>query len=351
LILLNNDWNQMKRNIARRSAFTLVELLVVIAIIGILVALLLPAINMARESSRRTKCLNNMRQLALALNGHHDATLRFPVGSYNYIDDSGSLITPQLYVKTVTGPFGSTTTSNFENRRCWMHDTMPFFEDKALYEKYAAFMKTPNVYCYQFPLCSTIIPMMMCPSDPANPKITTWSKDGGSADGSQGFSGNMVVCATNGYYNPGGNANSTKLNGIFFSASKVKAKDVTDGLSKTAFVSEIILSPDVSADDCRGRYYNAWHGGTFFSTIVTPNSGAYDKLRWCNTANAVPDAPVIWPGGNSNTLYGAARSYHTGGGVNLCFADGSGTFIVNTVDPEVYKALGSRNGTEINGNQ
>jgi prepilin-type processing-associated H-X9-DG protein len=138
--------------------------------------------------------------------------------------------------------------------------------------------------------------------------------------------------------------NSTKLNGVLFAGSKIKPKDITDGLSKTAMVSEIILSPDVIFDDIRGRYYNAWHGGVFFSTLEPPNTGTADRMRWCKLENAVPEAPVIE---TSDNIFLSARSLHLSGGANVAFADSSVRFITNSVDRAVFKAAGSRNGKEV----
>jgi prepilin-type processing-associated H-X9-DG protein len=107
--------------------------------------------------------------------------------------------------------------------------------------------------------------------------------------------------------------------------------------------SELILSPDVTWHDVRGRYYNAWHGGVFFSTRVPPNVRQPDNLTWSDPANAVREAPVNNTGTN---MFGAARSYHISGGVNICFADGSGRFITNEINPAIMRAIGSRNGKE-----
>ena len=151
---------QSRSRFGRRSTasggFTLVELLVVIAIIGVLIGLLLPAVQAAREAARRAQCTNNIKQLSLALLLHHDNKQWFPPGTYNYID---------VHTSTPSGK---------QNRRCWMHDTMPYFEYMNLYQKFDGFMESGKI-AYDFPECSTQIPTLMCPSDSANPKVQTWS--------------------------------------------------------------------------------------------------------------------------------------------------------------------------------
>src|SRR5687768_12884624 len=97
--------DQLTNSAEPRRAFTLVELLVVIAIIGVLVAMLLPAVQAARESARRSACVNNMRQVALALISYHDAKGRFPHGTYNVMTVAPA--TPAPY-------------SGRQDRRCWM---------------------------------------------------------------------------------------------------------------------------------------------------------------------------------------------------------------------------------------
>jgi prepilin-type N-terminal cleavage/methylation domain-containing protein/prepilin-type processing-associated H-X9-DG protein len=332
-------------------AFTLVELLVVIAIIGILVALLLPAVQAARAAARRAECVNNMRQVGLALFNHHDSRRRFPHGTYNWID----------YHLTAADPY-----STRENRRCWLHDTMPYFEETQLFAQFAEHQRQGGI-AYDFPYCSTPIDILMCPDDPTNPKTQTWSfstvgvvgpppsLDGKGA--SQGFSGNYVTCSGDGFFNPGppigkppAYKNSTKLNGIFFAVSKINAKDITDGSTHTAMVSELILSPDETDDDMRGRYYNPCGGGANFTTLYPPNTSVPDKINWLST-QPVPEAPALTgPSGSGRWLaqdaYLSARSYHEGG-VNILMADGAVTFMPDDVDPQVYKSLGSRNGGEI----
>jgi len=309
--------------------FTLVELLVVIAIIGLLVALLLPAVQAAREAARRSQCTNNLKQAGLALLNHHDAKRVFPKGTYNVIDDPSE--TPQ-------------------NRRSWMQDLLPFMEEDALYQQFVPYMKAGGS-ALGFPQNITVVPTLMCPSEPLNPKLKTFNGGGGTGNGvtgSQGFSGNVVACAGSGYLNPGGSANSIKpklVNGLLFAKSGIRIKDVVDGASHTALTGEIILSPDEKDNDIRGRYYNPTHGGVLFTTLYTPNPSVPDRVNWCS-ANPVREAPCIpSQGPDLGNLYMSLRSYHSGG-VNMGLADGSVRFIADDVDPYTYKALGSRNGGE-----
>jgi prepilin-type N-terminal cleavage/methylation domain-containing protein len=333
---------------AWHRAFTLVELLVVIAIIGILVALLLPAVQAAREASRRAACVNNMKQVALAQHNYVSARMRFPHGSYNLHFEHWT--TPAPY-------------NGKQNRRCWMHDTMAYFGEQVLYDRFDQFMRTGGA-AYDFPECHTVIPTLMCPSDPANPKFITYtystlgvvgpppSIDGMGA--TQGFHGNYVGCASNKYFNPAflgfPNAalNSSKLNGIYFAISKVKPGDITDGMSHTAMLSELILSPDETDDDVRGRYYDSQSGATQFTTLHPPNTSVPDFINWISK-HPVPMAPGVWCAGGecspSQNQFLSARSYHVGG-VNLATADGAVHFVTDSADPVVYTALGSRNGGE-----
>lgn len=333
-----------------RRGFTLVELLVVIAIIGILVALLLPAVQSAREAARRATCTNNIKQVALAQHNYLSTHKRLPHGIYN------------LHFQHWTTP---SPYNGRQNRRCWMHDSMAYFGEQSLYDRFDQFMRTVGIFAYDFPECHTVIPTLMCPSDGANPKFITYSfsspgvvgpppsLDGAGA--TQGFHGNYVACASDQYFNPvfAGNPypkkNSAKLNGLYYATSKVKPGDVTDGMAHTAMLSEIILTPDETDDDQRGRYYDSVGGGSQFTTLHPPNTSVPDFINWISK-NPVPKAPGVWcAGGECNPVHRqflSARSYHEGG-VNLATADGAIHFISDSVDPIAYRALGSRNGSEV----
>ena len=112
------------------SGFTLVELLVVIAIIGILIGLLVPAVQAARESGRRMQCQNNVRQVGLALQSFEGEHGHFPHGTYDLMDDRGTAM-PQ-------------------NRRCWMQDLLPYIEFAGLYKQFDSYMQTPTNSCWSF---------------------------------------------------------------------------------------------------------------------------------------------------------------------------------------------------------
>ena len=316
----------------RRPAFTLVELLVVIAIIAMLVTLLLPAVQSARESARKTQCVNNMRQVALALMNHHDSKGHFPHGNYNYID--GTFNTPEPY-------------NNMQDRRCWFHDTLPFLEEAALFDDFDTYMET-NPSALGYPRLGTVVPSFMCASDPLSPKLHTFW--GGLNDlPTQGFSGNYVGNSGDDFFNPteinGQKVQalvaSSKLNGMMFAVSKVRIGQVIDGTSHTALVSEIILTPDIDSHDIRGRYYNPAHGGVLFSTRVPPNTQAPDRFNWCGKS-PLPQTPCVWSGSN---MFLSARSYHPGG-ANMAMVDCSVRFVDNGVDARAFKAAGSRNGEE-----
>lgn len=198
---------------------------------------------------------------------------------------------------------------------------------------------TATNYTITFPGFESVIATLQCPSDPNSPKTITVSGN------PQGAHGNYVVCAGNTYYNTG-NAEGRTLSGRFFSSSKVKLTDVTDGLSNTTMGSEINVVPDSTQHDLRGRYNNGIHAGTWFTTLNPPNTTVPDQVQGNYCVHLPTRAPCTNPATNFGNY---ARSYHTGG-VNALLGDGSGRFIRDGVDATVYRAAGSRNGGEVSGN-
>jgi prepilin-type N-terminal cleavage/methylation domain-containing protein len=317
-----NSLNPSSR-IAR--GFTLVELLVVIAIIGLLMALLLPAVQGVRESARRLQCGNNLKQIATALQNHLSQQGQFPAGQECLID-----------IHRAGGNW---------KRWSWFTATLPFVEQLALYETYMRhYAGTPGGGGFSYtnlPEKTAIVPSFLCPSDGANPKV----HNGSSPTNAQGFHGNYVLNAGNEVFNPGGFAGSDKLNGLFFPASAITAAHVRDGLSNTLLGSEIVLVPDGAIgsgqEDVRGRYHNVGHAGALFSTIYPPNPSHPDRFSFCINGT-VPRAPCL---NTSDDVVVSARSHH-GDGATTALADGSVRYVADSVDAQVWLDMGSRAGRE-----
>jgi prepilin-type N-terminal cleavage/methylation domain-containing protein/prepilin-type processing-associated H-X9-DG protein len=324
---------------ARRRGFTLVELLVVIAIIGTLVGLLLPAVQVARETARRSTCQNKVKQLTLGVLNRVDAHNAFPMGAQTWFNNAGPTVDGIAY----------------GNRRwSWFVYVLPFVEEQSMYDAQwkvyssSTFQTAPalspaTTWSYRWlPQKATAVSSFMCPSDPTNPKLN--SQDGPTSGNNQGFHGNYVLSAGSQTFNTLGN--SALLNGLSFPLSAIKLKDVTDGLSKTVAVSEIMVIREAvgggtPAIDTRGRYHNNYHGGCNFSTLNPPNTSVNDHMPFCS--NEVAQAPCVSGGGASNVL--SARSYHANG-VNAAMADGAVRFVTNQISVQIWQAVGSRSGGE-----
>jgi prepilin-type N-terminal cleavage/methylation domain-containing protein len=306
------------RLLQRRAGFTLIELLVVIAIIGILIALLLPAVQKVRAAANRLRCANNLKQLSLGLHHYHSVHDHFPPGN--------------------TNPMGYDP-GNEEDRRNWaVTALLPYVEQQALHDGVEAYLANGGRYIVHCPLNKTVMPVFLCPSDPAGPKTLT---GGPGSTNQQGFHGNYAACAGSTAFNGAdGSDGGTDLDGLFYAFSATRFSDIRDGTSNTLMLSELIVSPDLTSHDVRGRLFNpAKQGGVLFSTLYPPNTSVADRLQWCQS---IPAAPCRSTHVEINL---SARSYHFGG-VNVVLADGSGRFISDRIAPVTWTALGTRAGGE-----
>ena len=315
-----------------QNGFTLVELLVVIAIIGVLVALLLPAVQAAREAARRTKCTNHIKQWALAMHNYLDAKKSFPRAGY------------------------SSTGTDQGNRQGWPPPLWPYMEELNMYDRYdmsVSYFKSPNALPNSDPNrfeapSAKHIPADSCPSD-RFPAYYSW----GSNQNSFSIRGNYVLNWGPYVFQPA--VPPTKVAPFGFKDDAAashrerprysRVKEFTDGLSKTLVISEIKVHPVDSAIDGRGDMHND-AGDAIFMTVETPNSSTPDgQYGFCVNA---PDVPCVnATGGSSNRRphVSAARSFHPGG-VVVAFADGSVDFITDMVYLNTWQGLSTMNGGE-----
>lgn len=321
---------------ARRSrGFTLVELLVVIAIIGILIALLLPAVQAAREAARRSQCTNNLKQLGLALHNYHDVHKSFPSAAI-YIGDPP--VAPETYPSSSFRHAGWGAT--------WVTTILPFFEQQALWDQYD--FNLPSDDPVNSDVVSTQLPTFSCPSTDPLPNVN--GDTGNSTTPNNPYAKGNYAVNTGGRYahenqSPVGWMDRTvRAPFTFRPAGVTSIRDCLDGTSNTIYLGEIMGQP--SNGDCRGAWGRI--GCTVFSKntrnasdqwIATPNadvsisSNLYDCPPYCASSSMFPNCYDCGGDGRGGN---AARSEHPGG-VNMGLGDASVRFVSETIDRITYR--------------
>jgi len=306
------------------GGFTLVELLVVITIIGILIALLLPAVQAAREAARRVQCINNLKQWGLAMANYESVNGYYPYGIIYGSSGCGSVVGDGTKV-------GATY-----YRMTFVIPLWPYLEGENLH---AGFDFDYGFYDpINRPVLNIPVSMYYCPSD----------RPGGIWQGDRyvRLRGNYVTnwgyCDyTQTVAKPDG-VNPLKV-GPFGPPATVgsavigrhwKATNITDGLSNTMFLGEVIQAINDTDFDMRGDFFNDDIGAAQFMTLFTPNSGIDSMGHW-GLAPSNDPGPV-----RNGEVYVSARSRHPGG-VNVAMGDGSVQFITNQISLDVWRSLSS----------
>jgi prepilin-type N-terminal cleavage/methylation domain-containing protein len=358
----------------RRLGFTLVELLVVIAIIGILIALLLPAVQAAREAARRSQCTNNLKQLALAIHNYADTYKVFPPG--------------EVGTGIMWGGDGNTT--NIERLSTWVL-TLPFYEQKPLYDQiaaplvvgattYPAWGPSPATNTPTYPPWLQQIPSLMCPSD--GPIAGKGAGDAGRTNYRVSVGDSIYRGVATG---AAGARDGANPRGIFGLRSAIGFSAILDGTSNTVMLSERLFGSDPwriqegIAQNVTGLSANAALSPASCLTVIDPAvpgkySATFSPANWSGRrwANGIVQytrfntvLPPNSPSCNDSTwdernVVLTPSSNHPGG-VNVAKADASVSFISETINAGnptltevdsgpspfgVWGALGSKAGRE-----
>lgn len=324
------------------GGFTLVELLVVIAIIGILVALLLPAVQAAREAARRSQCLNNMKQLSLGVLNHESNVKRLPAGF--------------------------TTVPSGDLNHTWATYTLPYLEEASLFGQidftkpvFAPWQEAGQTCPNSAPWTYTQISLFLCPSG-RGPNLHTGAAacfaHGNYVANTGWFPWYQALPKTNYdfYRNLDFQSTGVDKRGVFekvYSEQNegMPLQKISDGTSNTVMLGECKQFP---GEDSRGLIYLA---SCLYSHENLPNSKATDKLEYCadgpngsddRDGDLFPDAPcdsrsMQLPRG---PMAQTSRSHHPGG-VTVSFCDGRAELINDSVEEGVWRAISTRANGEV----
>ncbi len=333
-----------------RSGFTLIELLVVIAIIAVLIALLLPAVQSAREAARRAQCINNLKQIGVAL--------------HNYI--SSHDVFPPGYVSAIDTTIDNPCDQDAENDKsidkgsgwAWGSMILPQMEQQALFNSInfnlsvgfkandTSSTTSLNTYLCPSDFGPTIIPVFADPPDPANPGSYSGSNilDYVARANYVGMWGIGELCAGSGPNSAPDVGSIGQPVGVFHRNSRTRLAEITDGTSQTIAVGE--RSHNLSYVTWTARSIGGWLGKT------SPIEGGTDKFSpspeecWTQVLG-----PAGIEDGNRTPNHPEAHvedywSMHPGG-INTLFADGSVHFIKQSISPVPWRALATRGYGEV----
>jgi prepilin-type N-terminal cleavage/methylation domain-containing protein/prepilin-type processing-associated H-X9-DG protein len=306
----------------RKHGFTLVELLVVITIIGILISLLLPAVQAAREAARRMQCSNNLKQIGLALHSYHQALGCFPPG---YISAPG------------TGSASDDTGPGWG----WAALILPYLEQSGVYGQihFGKNIADPLNEVVR----ATNLPVFLCPSDPGEKNFNV---DAANVSVGRcnyvGMFGQPEICPDPGFLSTAPEYGIAHR-GMLCRNAPVRMADVKDGTSNTIFIGE--RSSTLA--------YAAWTGAVTGGQVPpkSPNPYGYEAeespVLILGHTGTSDDSPPHTPNSEVNHVDDFSSDHPQG--ANFLFVDGSVQQLGSSIDPSVWRALGTRAGGEIQG--
>jgi prepilin-type N-terminal cleavage/methylation domain-containing protein/prepilin-type processing-associated H-X9-DG protein len=314
------------RSVQPRLGFTLVELLVVIAIIGVLVALLLPAVQAAREAARRMSCQNNVKQLSLGLHNHHDTLNAFPPGA-----QEGVLPKPMPNPPTTTTISGTS----------WLVFILPYIEQGSLYSQYDQTLAYSNAV--NLAVAYYNVKGFSCPSG-----STAKSGNGSEVSGTP-----AVANYTTHYYGVMGPTGTATIGGTTYTyttAGSANGIYSTHGILSVAKDTATAIPPRRMADIIDGTS-NTFITGERSVVEIAPVANAYRS--WVRGQNGGSGATKNLTNPIGSTNYNGSNNFNDisfgamhPAGCNFGMADGSVKFVSKTIDMNILKAVASMNGGE-----
>lgn len=339
--------------------FTLIELLVVIAIIAVLIALLLPAVQAAREAARRAQCVNNLKQIGIAIHNYHSTHDVFPMGSSKQPFDG-----PASFASGAWDSWSGQALMLSNMEQSSIYNVCNFSLAPGQINSKLGYYVNSTAY-------NTVLNFFLCPSDP-------------NASGANGYINNYGACVGTTTFHTWNAAGS---NGMFAYQTAIGIRDATDGTSNTIAFAELIVNspaatvpgrgkaaggagvtstaggkldarsmgmnaiqadiksctanftPNTSGNNtgCGFRWGMGAMGLTMFNSIVPPNGGGQVKWSACRTQCCAQA---------QHAHYVVSSSYHSGG-VNALMSDGSVKFVKDSINMQTWWALGSRAGGEV----
>jgi len=325
----------------RRRAFTLVELLVVMGIIAVLIGLLLPAMQASRGAVRRMQCANHMKQLGLAIHNYHSI--------------HNAIVPGRIWKPLPNGNFPTTFSGTPDTP--WSVLLLPQLEQQALYDAFNFSLGTegpsPATPAAGFRANTTVmgakIGAFQCPADSVRTFQMPTAFANGALSGPILTKGNYAASWGNTNWQQAAIGTTNYLQSAFGHNGRLTFGSVTDGLSTTVFMAEV-LQGDIN--DVRGLLWSAMPGGGSLMTRFTPNAtqdylGAAaggDQLNFCMN-DPGHNLPCVGGVGDINGFSGA-RSGHAGG-INTLWGDGSVHFVKNSINAQIWIAINSIQAGEI----